>query len=484
MALDYDTLMHYRKNHPSWRLFMADNAAMVASFLDRTFRENNVRMVSETELILALDNYQRALSERLEGDPFPRTAAEYLTEWTGETRGWLRKFYPQGSDIPHYDLTPEAEKALSWMEQLSGSGFLGTEGRLNLCFDLLRQLVHGTEENRELRLTDLKKRRKAIEDEIARMKKGEFTELTDRELRERFMQFRQTARELLGDFRAVERNFLDLDSSIRAEITLWEGEKSELLRRILDRHDEITESDEGQSFNAFWDFIMHPASRDELEDLLDRVWSIRELGDLRDDRRLRRVHFDWISAGEQTQRRVAQLSSQLRRYLDDKAFWENRRIMDLLRSIEHKAASCAVNPPIHTAFTELSGNKCDLLLPMDYPLFSPPVTITLDSIRPETGSGELDMALLMDQSFVDRVRLESNIDAFLVNSSQASLATILACFPLEQGLLELVAYLLIATERTECIIDETVREQVSWEDKNAIRREAQIPLILFSRSTR
>lgn len=463
---------------------MADNAAMVASFLDRTFRENNVRQVSETDLILALDDYQRTLAERLEGDPFPRTAAEYLTEWTSDSRGWLRKFYPQGSDTPHYDLTPEAEKALSWMEQLSGSGFLGTEGRLNLCFDLLRQVVHGTEENRELRMKALKKQKKEVEAEIERLKKGEFTGLTDRELRERFQQFRQTARDLLGDFRAVERNFMDLDRSIREEITLWDGEKSDLLRRILDRHDEITDSDEGMSFRAFWDFIMHPASRDELESLLDKAWNIRELGDLLEDRRLRRVHFDWIFAGEQTQRRVAQLSSQLRRYLDDKAFWENRRIMDLLRSIEHKAVGHAEEPPSDAAFMEISGSRCDITLPMDYPLFMPPLAVSLDSVLPETGSEELDMSLLLDQAFVDRARLESNIDSCLADSAQVSLAAVLSRFPLEEGLSELVAYVQIASERPLSIIDETGRERVSWVDDNEVLREARVPLILFCRSSK
>jgi hypothetical protein len=36
------------------------------------------------------------------------------------------------------------------------------------------------------------------------------------------------------------------------------------------------------------------------------------------------VHHDWLEAGEHTQRTVAQLSQQLRRFLDDRAFLENR----------------------------------------------------------------------------------------------------------------------------------------------------------------
>ena len=250
MALDFGLLGELKKSHPAWRLFMADNAPMVASFLDREFREHNVRAIAETELVLHLDDYLHALGRGEAVDPFPKDAAAYLADWTHESRGWLRKFYPEGSDVPHYDLTPEAEKALSWMEQLSGKRFLGTEGRLSICIDLLRQIVHGREENRELRLRELKNRKRAIEDEIARLRAGEFSGLSDRELRERFVRFSETARELLGDFRAVEQNFIDLDRSIREEIALWDGEKSGMLSRILDRHDDIRDSDEGQSFHA------------------------------------------------------------------------------------------------------------------------------------------------------------------------------------------------------------------------------------------
>lgn len=498
MALDFGLLGELKKSHPAWRLFMADNSPMVASFLDREFREHNVRTIAETELVLHLDDYLHALGRGEAVDPFPKDAAAYLADWTHESRGWLRKFYPEGSDVPHYDLTPEAEKALSWMEQLSGKRFLGTEGRLSICIDLLRQIVHGREENRELRLRELKNRKRAIEDEIARLRAGEFSGLSDRELRERFVRFSETARELLGDFRAVEQNFIDLDRSIREEIALWDGEKSGMLSRILDRHDDIRDSDEGQSFHAFWDFIMSPASQDELDLLLDRTFAIPDLGDLLDDRRLRHVHFDWIRAGEQTQRRVARLSAQLRRYLDDQGFLENRRIMEILKSIERHAVALRDDPPgdaavrvnaavrvdaaVRVPFAmEIDGFKCDITLPLEYPLFSPPVKVLLDSEKPESGAEELDLAALSAQVYVDRERLERNIETCLLQEAQVSLGSLVARFPLELGLAELVAYFQIACERPWHVVDDSVRETVVWQPGEDAFRKARIPRILFCR---
>jgi len=57
------------------------------------------------------------------------------------------------------------------------------------------------------------------------------------------------------------------------------------------------------------------------------------------------VHYDWLTAGEHTQRTVALLSQQLRRFLDDQAWLENRRIMEILHGIESHALGLRDSPP-------------------------------------------------------------------------------------------------------------------------------------------
>ncbi|WP_164139766.1 DUF3375 family protein, partial [Stenotrophomonas maltophilia] len=73
---------------------------------------------------------------------------------------------------------------------------------------------------------------------------------------------------------------------------------------------------------------------EELSARLDHILGLPAVAALKPEPRTRRVHHDWLEAGEHTQRTVAQLSQQLRRFLDDRAFQENRRILELLRSIE------------------------------------------------------------------------------------------------------------------------------------------------------
>ena len=105
-------------------------------------------------------------------DAYPRSARQYLDDWASDERAWLRKFYPATSDDPHYDLTPSAERAISWLEGLERRQFVGTASRLMTVFELLRQLAEGTEIDPTSRIVELEKRKAQIEAEIQQIKDG------------------------------------------------------------------------------------------------------------------------------------------------------------------------------------------------------------------------------------------------------------------------------------------------------------------------
>jgi len=69
-------------------------------------------------------------------EKYPRSAAEYLEEWAQNDKGWLRKFYPVGSDEPSFDITSATEKVIGWLESLTTRKFVGTESRLMMVFEL------------------------------------------------------------------------------------------------------------------------------------------------------------------------------------------------------------------------------------------------------------------------------------------------------------------------------------------------------------
>lgn len=480
MPLDYTTLELLRQNHPAWRLLCAQHAPLVAGFLHRAFIASNVRVISQADLVEALEDELFALREHAGEQAFPGSAQGYLNDWAENDKGWLRKFYPAGTDEPHFDLTPATEKALAWLEGLTARAFVGTESRLLTLFELLRQISEGSQTDPEARVAELHKRRDEIDAEIARVLDGDMPVLDDTAMKDRFQQFLQLARDLLGDFREVEHNFRTLDRRVRERIALWEGAKGQLLEEIMGERDAIADSDQGKSFRAFWDFLMSQSRQEELSRLLEQVLSLPPIAAMSPEARLRRVHYDWLEAGEHTQRTVARLSEQLRRFLDDKAWLENRRIMDILHDIETHALAVRENMP-KGDFIALAEASATIELSLERPLFRPPVKPLLADVALDAGDAEVNLSALYGQVVVDRAELARNIRHELQDRGQVSLGDVIVRHPLRHGLAELVAYLHLAGEWPGTAVDDEHHENVSWRTDTGAVRKATLPRIILLR---
>lgn len=484
MTLDFATLVTLRTHHPAWRLLRSEHAPLVASFLQRVFVSPNVRVMAAADLAEALEDELYALRMQLGESTFPKSALDYLNDWAAPDKGWLRKFYKPDTDEAQFDLTPSTEKAIAWLAQLSARQFVGTESRLLTLFDLLKQMSEGSEVDPAKRIAELHKKRDEIDTEIAQVLAGDVPLLDDTALKDRFQQFMQGARELLTDFREVEHNFRQLDRRVRERIALWEGSKGALLQDILGERDAIADSDQGKSFRAFWDFLLSSRRQQELTELLDRVLEIPAVVDLQPDSRTRRVHFDWMEAGEHTQRTVAGLSQQLRRFLDDQAWLENRRIMDILHGIESKALDLRDAPPTGSVM-KIAEACADIELAMERPLFTPAIKPLLTDLVLQAGDENIDPSALFDQVVVDKARLIRHIRHALQDRAQITLSELVASQSLQQGLAELVVYLQLGSETFSSVVDEDTSEPIRWQavdaDGQTVIRSARLPRLIFMR---
>jgi len=475
----YDEIEHLQAHHPAWVLLRSPHASLVLGFLGRVFVDGNRGGQSAEVLVGLLDDELYALNTRTDGDPpFPRSAAAYLDDWASPEKSWLRKYYPTGVDEPHYDITPAVEKAVLWLKDLRRREFVGTESRLNTLFELLRQMVFGADDDPQSQLVDLRRRRAELDEQIARAERGEVELLDATRQRDRYHQFARNARELLADFREVEENFRILDRRLRKQIAGWTGSKGALLDEALGSRNSITESDQGRSFQSLFDFLLSHQRQSELSELLDRLGKIADLEDL--DPRLRHVHFDWIDAGERTQSTVRLLSEQLRRFLDDQVWVENRRIFDLLRSVEATAVEFRQQPP--TLTMELPAMAVEVVLPFERPLYAPVAPVSLDSDDVQVGSGEFEADVLLDQLYVDRDALAHTVRSTLRDRGQIGLAPLIEDRPLQHGLAELIGYLSLTDASFDVVFDDERRDEIGWVDDDAERR-ADLPAVTFTRSS-
>jgi flagellar motility protein MotE (MotC chaperone) len=481
--VSFDEVAWLRDNSPAWRLLRADHAPLVLSFLHQVFVAENVRSIPAAELASRLDDELYALNER--GQPnepkrFPRPAKAYLDDWAAPEAGWLRKYYPEATDEPHVDATPAVEKALQWVGSLKEREFVGTESRLNTIIDLLRQIVFGTETDPQQRIAELRRQRQEIDDQIARIQGGDLDLLDASAVRDRYQQFSATARELLADFRQVEENFRKLDRQLREKITGWHGGKGELLDDVLGSRETIAGSDQGKSFQAFYDFLLSQARQEELTGLLDSVHHLNDLTGK--DPRLRHIHYDWLDAAERTQATVRQLSEQLRRFLDDQVWFENRRVIDILRGIESHALRLrdAKDIPVTMA---VDAAAPAIRLPMERPLYAPVRKSRIDSENVRPADEETDPAALFEQVYVDPEPLRGCVRQALRHAPQVGLAQIVTDHPIRQGVAELVTYLSLKDGTFGLVFDERHPERVCWREPDGRERKVTMPRVTFVRNS-
>ncbi len=478
--MDFYAINALRENHAGWSLLRAQNAPLAVSFFIKAFTGPNQRDIGRQELIDHLDDVLFGLREVFGEDKFPRPAGEYLDEWAAPERAWLRKYYVPGQDEPRYDLTAASEDVVRWVESLSGRDFVATQSRLTSIFAVLKALVQQSETDPEVRLAELQRQRDGIDAEMQRIRDGNIRVMTAPEALDHFQQLTTLAKDLLSDFREVEQNFRKLDRQVREQIATWDGTQGELLASIFANQQDISGSLQGRTFQGFWDYLMSPQLRTELRDLLQRATQIDALAKLDNLHAVTNLHQDWLPAVEQTQATVRQLSQQMRRLLDDKVFLENKRIMQLVRSIESGALGTREVPP-SGMFMEVAAPSVDVALPFERPLYEPSRRIMVDDIIVAANDTEVDAGALFSQFHVDTERLKSNIDDVLAGADQATLGDVAAAHPLSQGLAEIVAYYQLATESDWASINPDESQQLSWQLPDGSIREATVEQIIFVR---
>lgn len=471
-----DDLTRLREQHPAWRLLRAQNAPLVLSFLGQHFIDDNNGPTPASTLTDALDEHLYAIRQ-VDPDAYPSDPATYLDHWAEPQQGWLRKFYPVDSDQVHFDATPVVEKAYRWVSELQSRNFVGTESRLHTLIELLRQIVFGTETDPETRIAELERRRAEIDEEIDAVRENRANVLDASAVRDRYQLFSSTARELLSDFREVEENFRGLDRSARERIAGWDGSKGALLDDLMASRTDIGASDQGRSFQAFYDFLLSDERQQELNDL---IASVQSMPVVHADRRLRLIHHEWAEAAERTQQTVRNLAEQLRRFLEDQVWLENRRVLDLVRSVEQAALRVRTEPPENLGLV-VDEPGIPIELPFERPLYSPQPEIEIDSLIAPAEDTEGDYDSLFTQRFVDSARLAENIRAIVPPRSTTELGEIIAMYPVEDGVAEVLGYLALTDDDIAIELDDTEEVTIDYTDPDGTAKRATMPKVKVTR---
>lgn len=479
--MTFDETTQLLKTNTSIKLIMAGNAPLIISFLFNTFKQNasslQVDAIPEKELSDALTDTLYRLNE--ESETYPKQAIEYLTDWANA--GFVRKYAGKTDDFI-YELTPATETVFKWIDSLKKREFVGTESRLKNLFEKLQELAGKTQIDATGRLTKLEEQKRKLEQEIEDVKVGRFEVLNERQIKEQYYLIEDTAKSLLADFKQVEQNFRELDRAFRRKILTTAQVKGEVLADLFEEQDLLTETDQGKSFMAFWEFLLSQSKQIEFDKLIQAVLGIPVIQQIKSDTfRIDLLKNNLIEAGDRTNKTTNSLLDQLRKYLEHKSFFENKRILD---NITEGLKIICEHPEID--FTKLPALELDDTIHIDLiterPLFKPTERIKFSNGKLEEGKAIGTNELLYDQFGINVDELKSNIRNALKDKVQISFPEFIRQCRIEKGVAEVVAYLDLATKGNKHLVDNEHYDMIFIRNAKTNQTfKVKIPQIIFKK---
>jgi hypothetical protein len=467
-SFDYDILDQTLTTSAAIRILRSPNAALVLSFLYKQFKQSyQLPVIPYVQLLERLDAYIETVNEELpDRERYGGSAKEYLKGWANDYG--LVKIYAQGSEAEEVvELTRDAERVLSWIEELERRPFVGTESRFLTIFNLLEEIVARSTTNPEVRLKQLERDRDAIQQEIDEITRtGQVKQFSTTQIKDWFLQAEDTARMMQRDFTLVRDNFKALARQVQEEQLRPDARKGSLVAAVLNAEDQLKESDEGRSFYAFWQFLLNPERQETLGELLDVVHKLPDVKDVMPGRSvLGNLVSNLLRYGGEIARSNQRLIEQIRRVLDERMVAETRRVRQLVDEIKSSAFELRDTPPPSDGFLEIEGLP-EVRLPMERTLWEPSSTLVLnDAPLIVAKPGRMDFAGLLRQMHIDETTLRRQVDALLLSRTEVSLAEILEHYPVEYGLTELLGYFSIAAQDSGAQIDREHAQEVTIRSK-------------------
>ncbi len=485
--MDFNTISVLHKTDPALVALRKDWIPLGISFLHLAFKRKHEVTLPQDIFREQLDVYIDNINAMMSSDnQFRHNADYYIDRWSREDD--LIRIRPR-DDGYIIQLSPHGERLIGWFEEMQRRSMVGTESRLLNILAMLDDVVTQSTEDVEARLQQLYERREQIEAEIAHIEETQHVDsLSDVQIRERLDHISNMAGQLLRDFSLVEERFREMARTIQQAQLNPDLRRGEILSTALDADEQLEISDEGQSFRAFYELLTHPDQRDKFDSLVTRVFEMPRLAaSIGESAVLQRLTSHLLDAGERVNQSNQRLAEHLRRIVDTRNVTESRRVQELSREIKHLVSQLGddVMPFMvsRRVFYRIEGEP-DVELPLERPLFEPPEQI-IASERPSTASTLIDddaLIALYDTFFIDETLLHDNIKRLLMSRSEVTLSELVKQYPIKQGIVELVAYLLIAAQEAHHTVERNLSEEITINMLEGAERRVIVPQVVFRRA--
>ena len=472
-------------NSPSVTLLRMKSCNMIIGFLTNVFNETMAVSHENIHSCLADFLYDSEIeideeNDILYSDTYEDKAIKYIKKWTES--GFLTNYKNEDGEI-YYELSSHSSKVIDWLSGLKREEYIGTESKFNSIITQLRELVEYTNEDREKRLQILKDKKLEIEQQIQRLEMGDNVKIFEEyEIVPRFQQVSKLAKELLSDFKDVDDNFKNIIKDIYKKQIDPTLNKGSILQYTFDALDELKSSSQGKSFYTFWDFLLSRNMQDELEQLINSLFStLQERNIASEDRFLQNIVSHLYEAGRkvyQTNDKMADKLSHIIRENEATRSDVAKRIIQEIKNSLIEISKTKSKPDISLVIEE----GLDINIPFERKISFENSETTEYTQQPEDYVLDFDNLKEIGKVFsnvvIDRKIIESNLREVLKTKEQTTIAEVVSLHPLNQGLPELFAYLSILNNFSHKTINEGKQEAIIFDEN--LKKRILIPEIIIS----
>lgn len=260
-------LIKQRRHHPAWLLLAARNGPLILACL-KTLMEAHPGGV---ELEDAVEHLRGLFADNANDANFD-VGEDFALAARREMRQWLKRgliVEREGQLLA----TDALQRCFHFLDSLEDRAMTSTASRLATVQRAIENLEAQLSSSQRDREASLRRRITALEAELATVQSGDFEVLSGSQAEEGIREVYQLAVSLRADFRRVEDSYRETDRALRQRIISEKQNRGEVVDELLDGHEALVSTVEGQVFESFYQQLVKSA---ELEQMKERLRSILE----------------------------------------------------------------------------------------------------------------------------------------------------------------------------------------------------------------
>jgi uncharacterized small protein (DUF1192 family) len=252
-------LSYLRHNHGAWLLLTSRRAPLVVGCFEVLFDEQSEVLFEDV-----VQKLGETFTEFSNTEDFEIRDNDVFGLARKEVREWIKKKLVVERDGLLYS-TDALQRAMRFLETLEDQGMTSTASRLAVVQREIDLLEAQLNPKKASRIELIKKKMAELEEELVAVEAGEFEPLSGARAREGIREVYQLGMSLKLDFRRVEDSYREADKKLRQEITRSDQDRGSVLDSLLESHETLLNTPEGQVFDGFYEQLQQPLSLDEMK---------------------------------------------------------------------------------------------------------------------------------------------------------------------------------------------------------------------------